>query len=130
MVITAVYVRDFIKDNKIPYMATQPKLCIPIMNRMFHKMSNGIRFDDIKVCDNLIIDGHHRYLTSLIAGLDVSQILSHKTSATRPIEWHIVELDNNDWDTPSKILYLNEQDAIYNGLDLEVVKQIASGMKK
>jgi len=108
-------------------LATQSKLCIPIIDRLCQKMSHGIKFDDIKICDNLIIDGHHRYLSSLIVDFNIGQVFSHKTSATKSVEWNAVEFDENDWDTPSKISHLNAQDAIYNGLDIEVVKQIISG---
>jgi len=128
--ITAKYIKEFIENNEIPFLATQSKLCIPIIDRLCRKMSYGIKFDDIKTCDNLIIDGHHRYLSSLIVDFNIGQVLSQKTSGTKPIEWSIVEFDENDWDTPSRISYLNEQDAIYNGLDVEIVKQIAFGLKK
>ncbi len=90
-------------------------------------MENGIKFDDIKVCDNLIIDGHHRYLSSLIVNLEIGQVLSHKTSATQLIEWDVVEFDENDWDTASKISYLNEQDAKYNQVEVEFVNRITLG---
>ena len=90
-------------------MATQSKLCIPIINRLCQKMSYGIRFDDIKTFENLIIDGHHRYLSSLMVNFNIGQVLSNKTSGTKPVEWSIVEFDENDWDTASKISYLNEK---------------------
>lgn len=128
--ITAEFIKGFIENNEIPFVATQSKLCIPIIDRMCQKMSYGIKFDDIKTCDNLIIDGHHRYLSSLIVGFDIGQVLSNKTSGTKSVEWGIIEFDKNDWDTPSKISHLNEQDAIYNGLDVEIVKQITFGLKK
>jgi hypothetical protein len=128
--ITVKYIREFIENNEIPFVATQPKLCIPIIDRLCQKMSYGIKFDDIKTCDNLIIDGHHRYLSSLIAAFNIGKVLSNRTSATKPIEWTAVEFDENDWDTPSKISHLNEQDAIYNGLDVEIVEQITASVKK
>jgi hypothetical protein len=90
---------------------------------MFH----GIKFEDIKVCDNLIINGHHRYLSSLLMDFKIGQVLSQKTSTTKSAEWNVVELDENDWDKPSDILNFNEQDAIYNGLDIEFIKQITLG---
>ncbi len=90
-------------------------------------MSHGIKFDDIKICDNLIIDGHHRYLSSLITNFSIGQVPSPKTAATKQVEWNVVEFDENDWDTPLKIAHLNEQDAIYNGLDIEFMKQITLG---
>jgi hypothetical protein len=45
-------------------------------------MINGIKFDDIKVCDSLIIDGHHRYVSSLLANINLDKAKSSKTSAT------------------------------------------------
>jgi hypothetical protein len=125
--ITTEFLTDFILTNKIEFAATQTKLCVPVIDRLCQKMAHGIKFDDIKICDNLIIDGHHRYLSSLITKVDIGNILSHKTSATKSIEWKDIEFDENDWDTPSKILYLNEQDAFYNGLNIEFMKQITSG---
>jgi hypothetical protein len=128
--ITAKYIKEFIESNEIPFVATQSKLCIPIINRLCQKMTYGIKFDDIKTCDNLIIDGHHRYLSSLIVNFDIGRVLSQKTSGTKLVEWRMVELDENDWDTPSRISYLNEQDAIYSGVDVEIVKQITFGLEK
>jgi len=108
------------------YVATQPKICVPIINRMCQKMSHGIKFDDIKVCDNLIVDGHHRYLSSAMMGINIGSVSSNKTSATKAVNWPDVELDENDWDTQSKILHLNEQDARYNGLEIAFLNQITS----
>ena len=59
----------------------------------------------------------------------VATVPSQKTSATEPVDWINVEFDENDWDTESKILYLNEQDAKYNNVDIEVLKQITSNNK-
>ena len=128
--ITAELIREFIERNQIPLMASQTRLCVLIVDRLCQKMSHGIKFDDIKIFDNLIIDGHHRYLSSLIMNFKIGQILSHKTSATKPVESNVVEFDENDWDTPSKISHLNEQDAIYNGLDIEFVNRITSSWEK
>ena len=122
--ITANFIKEFIERSEIPLLATQAKFCVPIIDRLCRKMSCGIKFDDIKICDNLIIDGHHRYLSSLLTNFNIGQVSSQKTSATKQVEWNIIEFDENDWDTLSKILHLNEQDAIYNGLDIEFVNQI------
>lgn len=93
---------------------------------MCQKMLKGIKFDDIKTCDNLIIDGHHRYISSQVVKSQINSIKSNKTSATKQFEWIDVEFDDNDWDTESKILYLNEQDARYNNVDIEMVKRITA----
>ena len=52
--------------------ATHRKLCLPIINRIYKKLINGIKFDDIKACDSLIIDGHHRYVSSLLANIKLN----------------------------------------------------------
>jgi hypothetical protein len=126
-IITPIFIKEFIKNNKIPFLATQPKLCIPIIIRLCQKMTNGIKFEEIKICDNLIIDGHHRYLSSLIVDIEIGRILSQKTSATQSIEWTSIRFDENDWDTPSKISHLNEQDAKYNQMDVEFINRITLG---
>jgi hypothetical protein len=125
--ISVTHVREFIASNKIPLAATQSKLSIPIITRICRKMSHGIKFDEIKVCDDLIIDGHHRYLSSLLIQLDIGKVLTHKTSATQPVEWADIVFDEEDWDTTAKIAYLNEMDAKYNGLEIEFVNRIALG---
>jgi len=89
-------------------------------------MLKGIKFDDIKIFDNLIIDGHHRYISSLITKTHIKMVPGHKTYATRIFAWKDVDFDDNDWDTKSKISYLNERDALYNNIDIEILKQITS----
>ncbi len=93
--ITSKFLAEFIEKNEISFLPTQPRLCVPIINRLCRKMSQGIKFDDIKTCDNLILDGHHRYLSSLIMNYDIGRVLSHKTAATKSCEWHVVEFDEN-----------------------------------
>ena len=124
--ITAESIKSFVNSGNIPLTATQTKLCIPIIFRMCQKMTHGIKFDEIKVCGDLIIDGHHRYLSALMTNFDIGKVESNATSATRATKWKEVEFDEKDWDTPARIAHLNEQDAKYNGLELEFVKQITS----
>ena len=125
--ITVEFIKAFTISNNIPFISTQTKLCIPIIRRMCQKMLHGIKFDEIKVCDNLIIDGHHRYLSALVMNFDLGKVESNTTSATKSVAWDKVEFDELDWDTPAKISHLNELDAKYNGLEIEFVKQISLG---
>jgi hypothetical protein len=122
--ITIEAIKAFIASNNIHLKPTQTKLCVPIITRICQKMSNGIKFDDIKVCNDLLIDGHHRYISSLIVKFDLGQVKSNTTSSTKSIEWDKIEFDEQDWDTSAKIAYLNELDAKYNNLDIEFIKQI------
>ncbi|MFD0750027.1 hypothetical protein ACFQZS_07730 [Mucilaginibacter calamicampi] len=124
--ITIEFIKKFIASNHIPFTPTQQRLCVPIILRMCQKMSNDIKFDEIKVCDDLIIDGHHRYLSSLMMNFKLDHVLSNSTSATQKIEWRLVEFDEEDWDTQAKIEYLNEIDAKFNNVEIEFVRQITS----
>ena len=47
--------------------STHERLCFPVIKRLYTKMKIGIKFSGIKVDGDLIIDGHHRYLASLLA---------------------------------------------------------------
>jgi len=122
--ITIADIKAFIDKTEIPYNASQKKLCVPIINRMCQKMAHGIKFDDIKIYEDLVIDGHHRYLSSLMSDVGINSVSSNKTSATISVKWSDVEFDEEDWDTKSKILHLNELDAKYNGMNIDFLRQL------
>lgn len=122
--ITNQMIKDYISQHTIELRATQHQLCVPIINRIYQKMASGIRFDDIKVCEGLIIDGHHRYLCSLLAETGIGQVPSHKTSATTPFTWNEVEFVDVEWDTPEKIEKLNRDDAFFNNIPLNVIIEL------
>jgi hypothetical protein len=114
-------IRNFIINNKIEFKSTHNRLSLPIINRIYKKMVNGIKFDDIKICDNLIIDGHYRYISSIMAGIEIGKSNSHKTSATQEFDWNMVDFVDIEWDTDDKIQYLNELDAEFNNISIEKI---------
>jgi ParB-like chromosome segregation protein Spo0J len=87
-------------------------------------MSVGIKFNEIKIVDDLIIDGHHRFLAALLANTKLETIPSSKTSATIVYDWNNIVFDVNDWDTEAKILMLNEQDADNNNITLKEIIEL------
>jgi hypothetical protein len=117
-------VSEFLKKGKIDLRSTHGKLCFPIIERIYKKMSIGIKFPSIKVDGDLIIDGHHRYLASLLVGCTLDIAPSIKTSATVVSEWNKVVLDVDDWDTDAKIRMLNEEDARYNGIKIDKIAEL------
>ena len=112
---------DFVLKNTIELHATQTKLCLPILDRLYKKMLLDINFHCIKVCDNLIIDGHHRYLASLLANFNLEIAKTPSPSVVSVISWNSIEYVDEDWDTPAKINMLNEQDANYNHVSLSKI---------
>jgi hypothetical protein len=81
-------------------------------------MSVGLRFSSIKVCNDIIIDGHHRYIASLLAEVDIDCVESLKSSTTEITEWMEVIFDVEDWDTESQIHDFHEKDALFNEISI------------
>lgn len=92
----------FVSENELELSCTHRKLCVPIIARIYRKMLAGIRFAEIKVANNLICDGHHRYLASLLAVYSIGTVPFVNTSATTVIDWGAVHFEDEDWDTPAK----------------------------
>lgn len=122
--ITREIVVEFISNNTIELASTHAKLCLPVIDRIFRKMSAGIKFSEIKVENNLICDGHHRYIASLLANFSLERIQGNVTSATTEIQWKSVIFEDEDWDTEAKINMLNQQDAIYNNILLAKIIEL------
>ncbi len=53
-------------------------------------MLEGGDFWSIRVDDGVIIDGHHRYVASRLAEINIQSIPSNKTSATIVTPWESV----------------------------------------
>jgi hypothetical protein len=122
--LTEEFIRKNLKEKEIRLTTTHKRLCIPIINRIYKKMAHGIKFDSIRVCENLIIDGHHRYVSSILAGIGLDTVKSSKTSATIEYGWMEVDFVEEEWDTQDKINRLNEIDAEFNNLPIEKIIEI------
>lgn len=122
--ITQKVIHDFLEDHSLKYKSTHNRLSLPIINRIYKKMVHGIKFDDIKICDDLIIDGHHRYISSLMAEVEIGHSKCPKSSATVAYDWNIVKFTETEWDTEDKIQYLNELDAEFNNISMEKIIKI------
>ena len=122
--ITQEIIQKFLSENKIELNCTHTKLCVPIINRIYRKMTYGINFSGIKVDNGIICDGHHRYFASLLAKIIIDRIPSYITSATEVVEWETVDFVEADWDTEAKIKMLNEQDAKFNNIPIEKLVEL------
>lgn len=123
--ITEEYIKEFLKDNELKYLPTHNKLSLPIINRIYKKIIHGIKFEIVKVNENIIIDGHHRYISFELAKCNIEKTSYPKTAATIVYSWNDVVFVNEEWDTEHKILYLNQLDAKYNDLSLEKMIEIS-----
>lgn len=123
--ITEEVIIDFLIKNKLEFIATHNKLSISIINRIFKKMKYGVKFEAIKINGDLIIDGHHRFISSKIAKIEIGTMNYPKSSATISYPWNTVKFVNEEWDTKDKIQYLNELDAEYNDIPLNKMIDIS-----
>ena len=57
--ITKEAIELFVKSQKLALKASQSKLCVPFINRMYRKMKAGIYFLPVKTDGNILCDGHH-----------------------------------------------------------------------
>lgn len=117
-------VLKLVRQGNVELKSTHDKLCYPIIARIYKKMRIGIEFTGIKVDGDVIIDGHHRYLASLLAGVSLNRYPSNRTSATKISDWKTVDFVEDDWDTEAKLLVLNEIDAKYNNISLGELNEL------
>ncbi len=57
-----------------PFKTQQDRVYIPKIERFVEDMLNGDKFPPIKVDGNVIVEGHHRYIASKIAGVKVDVV--------------------------------------------------------
>ena len=122
--VTKELIEEFVQSNEIELASAHSRLCIPVISRIFKKMSAGIKFSGIKIENNVICDGHHRYIASLLANFPLEKVPGKTTSATVVVDWKSVDFVEEDWDTEAKIRMLNEQDAEFNNIPLEKVVEL------
>lgn len=123
--ITTEIISYFLQENELDYLPTHNKLSLPIINRIYKKMLNNIKFEIVKVNENFIIDGHHRYISSKLAKIEIDKTSYPKSSATISYSWNEVQFVDEEWDTDHKIMYLNQLDAKYNDLSLDQLIEIS-----
>lgn len=122
--VTKEAIEALIHENEIELSSTHAKLCVPVIDRLFRKMLAGIKFSAIKVDNNMICDGHHRYLASLFANYAIERIPGISTSATTLVDWRLVVFEEQDWDTEAEVNRFNEQDAAYNNIPIDKLVEL------
>jgi len=121
--ITEKMIKDYFEQNECPLQPIQKCICLPVINRMVKKMQHDIKFADILVHEGLIVNGHHRYIASIFAGIKIGQSEGGKPNRM-VTDWKSIGIDTEDWDTPAKLLKINQDDADFNELSLEAVVAI------
>ena len=117
-------IQSLLEEFQGKFRSTQKRISIPIIFRISSKMQIGIQFAAIKIFEDLIIDGHHRYIASIISKTKISQIYTLKPTTIHVYPWEEIEFVDEDWDTPEKIIQLNKSDAWFNNMSFEEITKL------
>lgn len=89
-------------------------------------MEQNIKFASINISsDRHIIDGHHRYISSLLSNFDLEEVHNYpKPNKVNEYKWEDVEFTEEDWDSRAKIKMLNKKDALFNDMSMEDIENL------
>jgi len=79
--------RNFMESYKFGFKTVQKKICFHIIKRIYSRCKRNYYFKDIKVCYNkkIIVEGNHRYIAYLLAGIEFSVIESSSNNSDNPL---------------------------------------------
>lgn len=99
MDITKEQFESFLQSHTFPLSPNQNKLSYPKLLRIFKRMVNNKPFTAIKVGEEKIIDGHHRYVCAEFLSKDLETTeggvnISHEVD----LSWKEILIEDEDWD--------------------------------
>lgn len=115
---------QFISENIFEFIPSQERLSFPIIKRLYLKMQIGVRFAPLKICDDIIIDGHHRYIAACLSGISCEFVPAQSSSNLMKEKWPSFRIVSEDWDTPQIIQEMNITVAKYNNINLDILNQL------
>ena len=110
-----------INSGILLYYPSQLKISLPIIDRIYRKITldKEVIFPDVKLYDDIIVDGHHTYIAHALANKSISTIPWAKSSTTIKNEWKYVKFVEEDFDSVHEIKEHNKRDATYLDMSLE-----------
>lgn len=84
-------------------------------------MTLGIHFPNIRIAGDVLVNGHHRYLASILAKIPIDRSPTILPEANDITNWKSVEFDLEDWDSEAGIRRFIEIDARYNRISIEEI---------
>lgn len=98
--ITFQQVKLFIETNPLKFNPGQNKISYPIIVRIHKRLQEGHSFGNIKVHNNTINDGHHRFISLSLLNMEIfHDPAGENTTKPAEITWMDVKLDYEDYDT-------------------------------
>jgi uncharacterized lipoprotein len=112
-------IEQLFKTHKLQLISTHRQLSLPIIIRIYKKMKVNLSFASIQVDGQVIIDGHHWYVASLLANYKLDQVPGLRSKAKKTVEWGSVKLLEEDWDSEAEVNVHDQKDAKFNNMGVD-----------
>ncbi len=88
-------VRLFLDQHCSEIKPSQTRILYPVIERITRKMQLGIEFKPIliDVDHQLIVDGHHRYLSKNLLEKEINHVAWTKSPSTETFQWNLLQLE-------------------------------------
>src|SRR5580658_9058931 len=96
-------IQNYLAQTEFELKPSQDRLCLPVLKRIIDKIIRGAKFSPIHVVNDLIVNGHHRYISYSFLNLPIETTTWRKGQAHEPGNWNEVAIEVEDWDNPEDI---------------------------
>ncbi|WP_031429043.1 hypothetical protein [Flavimarina sp. Hel_I_48] len=103
-------IENLLNSGNLQLIATQEKLSLPILQRLCAKMKAGVKFDEIHIKDNRIVDGHHRYVSAALTNITLGTAEWKIARSAIDYPWEEVIIETMDWDTTAEVEHFKATD--------------------
>lgn len=118
-------VEDLLKSDSLELVATNQKaINFPILQRIYKKMQLGIKFDNIRVNGSRIVNGHHRYICSILSETEIGIDEWPIGSTAVDNEWSCFVVVEDDYEDEDQVIEHNKRDAEINGVDISIFNDL------
>lgn len=98
----------FLSNTQFALKPSQSSVSYPIIFRILKRLQDNKRFSSIKVYNDVIIDGHHRFVCLSYLNLPIELTQSSKNPSALNIEWGSILVDPIDYDSKSDRIYYSK----------------------
>lgn len=92
-------IKEFISNNTHRYATVQRVLCFAIIARIYRRVKAGFYFGSIRIDEEMIIDGNHRFIAYSLAEIDFEIIKATRSHCDELKSFNDIVLDViEDWD--------------------------------
>ncbi len=97
--ITYEEVEKFLTESEFDCTPSQKEISFPVIQRIHRRLQQGNSFSPIKVKENLIVDGHHRYISHKLLGMVAETTIGGSITESIEYVWSEINLTYIDYDS-------------------------------